>query len=288
MKTYSYLITTALSMLLVCCATQSNIQSGSSQNSDIATLTDYKGVSGKSFSLAAFMKFPDGMSSSDFAEQVSTFQNSPETALANKFLEEVSNKNKWQDIDRLARNFVNEVRGKQYAWYYHQAVAAGILGQYLTVQPPTIEVQKAIEYYLDLLLYYKTYNEVITFSKALPMLNGYWSNERLLETTMVCYKSFNGQLSPNQYVSRVIARKAEKIAQASPEKYATAEAIAALTNEVREKIMYERIISVGKRIQVQAQEVDRDLNDLQKSVSDSRLVIAMLSDYLTKTPNTQK
>lgn len=88
----------------------------------------------------------------------------------------------WQEPHKAVSAFIEKTKADFTLIVDHQMLAVGMLQNCLFLQNPTTEVQKAIEYYVDVLQYYHNYKEYYVYSKALPMLYGYWSDEKISNT----------------------------------------------------------------------------------------------------------
>jgi hypothetical protein len=121
----------------------------------------------------------------------------------------------WQESHGLAQQFLESVRNHPIQFFYHQDMASRMLRGVFVELEPTLEVQKAIGYYADILLEQRNVRETNLWARLLPMLRGYWSDEKIVTTAQQCLKEYQ-TWNPFRYkfsLEAFIEKKAKATAQ---------------------------------------------------------------------------
>jgi hypothetical protein len=153
----------------------------------------------------------------------------------------------WQEPHKAVVSFIDKTKGNFALVVEHQMLAAAMLQNCLFFQEPTPEVQRAVEYYLNVLEYYHNYQEVYIYSKALPTLYGYWPDEKISNTaaTIISKTAKRNWLTSNEWSPSV-----EKFFRAKLPEQATLTKGGAQQNakakEVKEKFWREDIMKFPK------------------------------------------
>ncbi len=226
-----------------------------------------------------FVEPPNGMTKEEFNKQILEILVSPDSKTFKQVRSKISSNSKdWDNTDKLLREYLQSSQNTVFAWYFHQLVAATVLDRFLINMPVTPKVQKDIEFYLNVLLRYNNYNEIVTVSKALPMLVGYWSDAQIRSVSSAHYQKFGSNISPASYVRRNIAARAEGVAKSAPNQYPDTESVSVLTKNIYANLWQERILAVSKRSKQIPFHSFSNFNELAFAVNEGRLIVAMLAD----------
>ncbi len=292
LKRSVFILPIILSTIFIESCSFSNIQTSTQLSANDPVLVQppsSKSITSSLVEFGGFVQPPHGMTKEDFNKELLLIQKSQDNeAFRDLAITIAGLGEKWPIIDAQLRNYIQKSQNMPFAWYHHQMVAATALDRFLTTMPVNVDIQKQIEFYLNILLRYNNHNEVIVLAKALPMLEGYWASPQIEKIATSCYKSFNSQIPPSAYINRGVAARTESIAKKFPEKYTTNAAVASLAKEIRANIWSEKVIAVSKRKEpIQYHPLD-SIQDLSKALDESRLIIALLTQYMDINADSQK
>jgi hypothetical protein len=107
-------------------------------------------------------------------------------------------------------------------------VATTMLNTYFLLHKPTPDVLQAVSYYMDILVQYQNYSNANLKAAFLPMLIGYWSNEKIIEIAQKNFNAPNRRTTTAQYLQdyyqkllkETVNTSTEQSAQTSAAQYA--------------------------------------------------------------------
>jgi hypothetical protein len=137
----------------------------------------------KDFTISTFVvQTPNNIDYFDFI-QTYTRNNIKEFLKRSEIIEaqerKIRSARSWRESHIIAQNFANEIPQLHLSFDVHQNLASAMLYYVLLEEEPTVEVQKAIEYYLNILLEYKNYQEANILARSLIKLQGFWSDDKI-------------------------------------------------------------------------------------------------------------
>lgn len=141
----------------------------------------------------------------------------------------------WHVVENEGRSVVERVRGKEQVFIHevHRFIAANMLREFLLAAPPTIEVQKAMGYYLDLLVEHNYFKEPKILADALPRMRGYWSDSKITATARACVE-YNDKNEADPFW-RYFKEQAKAAVNRKPDQYEEPKA----TYKLAQKLMQE-------------------------------------------------
>ncbi len=234
----------------------------------------------KEIELRSFVQLPNGIKEEDFENyRRAKILNSRANTKVFNLVMNLQKINSWQEADKQARVCLEGIKNEEDAWYHSQMVAATMVKTYLLSLPPDLEVQRAVEFYINTLFQYNNYNEVVMIARALPMLKGYWTNEKLYQVALKHYQHINNKVPASIYVIRDFGYRAEKLAKKSPEKYTLSSEIAILAGNVKKQFWEEKVENILNRKQIVVEQEPQTTEEHIQRMNDSKLAIALLVEY---------
>ncbi|MFY8000895.1 MAG: hypothetical protein ACOVSW_20045 [Candidatus Kapaibacteriota bacterium] len=211
------------SFLLVCIviASCSSNNLGSNSN-DIIDITSniqsiHKNVDG-SLTMSSVIIPPDPTLSDEKRRKLfRDYLETPEDYVIKKFARDATKMESWSQVHGAAQECINKTAQGYYAFYAHQLIATTMLNTYFLLQKPTPDVQKAVGYYMDILVKYQNYADPNLKSAMLSILIGYWSPDKIAEVAQKNYDHSVYNLTTENFLRDFYPNKLRK---ASPEQYA--------------------------------------------------------------------
>jgi hypothetical protein len=96
-----------------------------------------------------------------------------------------------------------------------------MLNTYFLLCKPTPEVQKAVGYYLETLTRYQNYADANLKAAILPILIGYWSNEKIIDIAQKNYDYSVYKVEAGQYLSSFYQNKHNQMTKQFPDQYSS-------------------------------------------------------------------
>ncbi|MFY7999216.1 MAG: hypothetical protein ACOVSW_11530 [Candidatus Kapaibacteriota bacterium] len=145
----------------------------------------------------------------------------PEQKILSDFGRAAMKANSWQEVDKLARECITKTTGTLPAFYIHQMVASTMLQTYFLLHKPTPDIQGAVGYYMDILIKYENYSKANLKAACLPMLMGYWSNEKIADAAQKNFSSvvFH-KITKENFLYDYSQKRYDELKKYAPEQYA--------------------------------------------------------------------
>jgi hypothetical protein len=154
-----------------------------------------------SLAVFAFLALPNEWSLERYQKEFYlSFKDTPEDIAVKSFANKATQLDSWQEIHQEAQNCVRQTSQGKYAFYVQQVIATTMLNTYFTTQKPTKEVQDAVAYYIELLVAQKNYHDKNMLADLLPMLNGYWSSEKISAIARNSFERNSLNTSPEKWL----------------------------------------------------------------------------------------
>ncbi len=177
-----------------------------------------------SLAFGSSLSVPKALVSSNRNEHekfMNQIEHSPEAAIMDKFGRAAMKVNSWQEVHRLAIECIAKTTGTLPAFYVHQLIASTMLKTYFLLHNPTPDIQEAVGYYMNILIKYENYSDANLKSLCLPILIGYWPNEKVIE---VAQKNFNNatrnKVTVHGFLQDYSQKRQVELTKQLPEKYA--------------------------------------------------------------------
>lgn len=147
------------------------------------------------FELVFFPSYPNGFTAESVRKQSEldterwlSKKEGPKARLAH-FVLTVVPKASWSETHRESQNLMQNFEREKIGFFYQQQLAASILRSYCISMNPTLDVQKATEYYLEFLRRFNSYGDINLFARSLLVLQSYWSPEKIANVADEVLKS---------------------------------------------------------------------------------------------------
>jgi hypothetical protein len=136
------------------------------------------------FDEQAYITAPDGLNSNQANEIMTSFvtNNLSNDAYHNRLTRlhtTVRNSSTWQQVHYAVQQYIEETQQLPIAFVEHQQLSQGTLRGYLLREETTPELQQALEYYMNVLIKYKSFGPKTLLAHTLLKLRGHWTNEQI-------------------------------------------------------------------------------------------------------------
>lgn len=167
--------------------------------------------------------YPDNMSILDQEDIHWAFKREKTLQIAySKLVHTAQGIQDWRGIHSEAQRLIESSRDGQFELIISQLVSANILRHFFVNAEVNPEMQKAAEYYLDILVKYNAFKEKRIFAKMLPKMKGFWANQKISDIASHCLESKQSlnelQRIDKQTMEQILVRQAQHLAIQSPEK----------------------------------------------------------------------
>jgi hypothetical protein len=124
---------------------------------------------------------PDGMSKQTWNEVFDKFSRSPKTLRHSEVINKIRQVKNWQEADILGKQFIVDMEKEEISFFTQQQIASGMLRSFFIHLETTPETQRAMGFYMNILVRNKYFSEPTLFAQILPKLQGYWESSRIAE-----------------------------------------------------------------------------------------------------------
>ncbi len=172
------------------------------------------------------MKFPNNMSQDEYLKIRRVYYNLEKYNWRINKRDQISNAKSWQEAHLEAKNMIESTRNDVLGFEIAQETASSMLRSFFLQIKPTIEVEEAVDYYMNILIKYEYYREPNLFAQILPKLANRWTKERIneiaqktiYENTFFFKEKFS---SDNQFLLKAQQKLKIQEAKVSSENYWT-------------------------------------------------------------------
>jgi hypothetical protein len=143
---------------------------------------------------------PDGMSKQTWNEIFDKFSRSPKTLRYSEIINKIRQVKNWQEADILGRQLIVDMEKEEISFFTQQQIASGMLRSFFIHLEAVPETQRAMGFYMDMLVQNKYFSEPTLFAQILPKLQGYWDTRKIADVAQKTvphgakiYASWKGQ-----------------------------------------------------------------------------------------------
>lgn len=219
-----------LSFLVASCGT-SGSGVGNNNADGVITMTSSNGeersyiyVSRSSLELSSSLVFPEELSlrtTQAMDRCLRDVQERQEVEVMSEFSKAAPKMKSWQEVHNAAKECITKTTGTFGAFYVQQMIATTMLNTYFMMHKPTLEVQQAVGYYMDILTQHKNYLDPNLKATVLPMLIGYWSPEKIASVAQKNFeKTTNNYKAKEVWLQEFYANRSMELTKQFSEQYA--------------------------------------------------------------------
>lgn len=235
------------------------------------------------FYLFGSPELPKGLSIQEYQKMFREYINQkrkmpPEHERVEEFQRKIVKTVSWQDAHKEAKSCIDDTEGKFFATDSRQLIAASMLRQYFTTLYPSPDVQAAAAYYVNVLINYQNFTEINLMAKILPLLTGYWAQEKIAELAgqyiKEYYKSYSYKKRFN--LDEFFQERAKQEIVKSSAGTASSESVKLLSKELRQKYWKEVVTNFSGNKSAKEYHSLKDIPSDYQPTPDTFAVLSLL------------